>query len=160
MAGVPQAHWRTLYFNALLAFAGYVQQLPASEAHHHSGMGGLLDHSLEVVIHALRIRRGHLLPQGADAEAITAKKDLWTYAVFSSALLHDVGKPLVDLVVTLYDYDGRDLGVWDALSAPMTGDGWYRVRYRRDSQHWLHERAALLLSRLILPASRCPVGRR
>lgn len=151
LAGVPQAHWRTLYMDALLAFAGYVQQLPASEAHHHPGAGGLLDHTLEVVTHALRIRRGHLLPHGADAEEITAKKDVWTYAVFSSALLHDVGKPLMDQVVTLYDKQGRELGHWDALTTPMISDGWYRIRYRKDRQYRLHERTALLLSRLILP---------
>ena len=151
LAGVPKAHWRTLYMDALLAFAGYVQQLPASESHHHPGAGGLLDHTLEVVTHALRIRRGHLLPHGADAEEITAKKDVWTYAVFSSALLHDVGKPLMDQVVTLYDKQGRELGHWDALTTSMPCDGWYRIRYRKDRQYRLHERAALLLSRLILP---------
>jgi len=151
LAGVPKVHWRTLYMEALLAFARYVQQLPASEAHHHAGTGGLLEHSLEVVIHALRIRRGHLLPHGADAEEITAKKDVWTYAVFSAALLHDVGKPLMDQVVTLYDKQGGDLGRWDALTAPMAGDGWYRIRYRKERQYRLHERAALMLSRLILP---------
>jgi len=151
LAGIPKAHWRKLYLDALLAFADYVQQLPASEAHHHPGAGGLLDHSLEVVIHALHIRRGHLLPHGADAEEITAKKDLWTYAVFSAALLHDVGKPLMDQVVTLFDKQGQDLGQWDALTTPITGDGWYRIRYRKERQHRLHERAALLLSRLILP---------
>ncbi len=151
LAGVPQAHWRTLYMDALLAFAGYVQRLPASEAHHHPGAGGLLDHTLEVVIHALRIRRGHLLPHGADAEEITAKKDVWTYAVFSSALLHDVGKPLMDQVVTLYDKQGQELGYWDALTTPMISDGWYRIRYQKDRQYRLHERTALLLSRLILP---------
>jgi len=151
LAGVPKAHWRTLYMDALLAFAGYVQQLPASEAHHHPGAGGLLDHTLEVVTHALRIRRGHLLPHGADAEEITAKKDVWTYAVFSSALLHDVGKPLMDQVVTLYDKQGQELGYWDALTTPMISDGWYRIRYRKNRQYRLHERTALLLSRLILP---------
>lgn len=151
LAGVPKAHWRILYMDALLAFAGYVQQLPASESHHHPGAGGLLDHTLEVVTHALRIRRGHLLPHGADAEEITAKKDVWTYAVFSSALLHDVGKPLMDQVVTLYDKQGRELGHWDALTTSMPCDGWYRIRYRKDRQYRLHERAALLLSRLILP---------
>jgi len=153
LAGVPKAHWRTLYMDALLAFAGYVQQLPASEAHHHPGAGGLLDHTLEVVTHALRIRRGHLLPHGADAEEITAKKDVWTYAVFSSALLHDVGKPLMDQVVTLYDKQGQELGYWDALTTPMISDGWYRIRYRKNRQYRLHERTALLLSRLILPAT-------
>ncbi|MEW7996242.1 MAG: DNA-binding domain-containing protein [gamma proteobacterium symbiont of Ctena orbiculata] len=151
LAGVPKTHWKSLYLDALLSFAGYVQQLPASEAHHHPGAGGLLDHSLEVVIKALQIRRGHLLPQGADAEEVTAKKDLWTYAIFSSALLHDIGKPLMDQVVTLYSKDGHDLGTWNALTAPMTGEGWYRIRYRKDRQHKLHERAALLVSRLILP---------
>lgn len=152
LAGVPKAHWRSLYLDALLAFAAYVQQLPASEAHHHPGAGGLLDHSLEVVIHTLRIRRGHLLPQGADAEEIAAKKDVWTYAVFSSALLHDVGKPLMDQVVHLYDKHGKEMGTWDALTASMTEASWYRIRYRKERQYRLHERAALLLTRLILPA--------
>jgi len=152
LAGVPKAHWQSLYLEALLSFAGYVQQLPASEAHHHPGPGGLLDHSLEVVIHTLRIRRGHLLPQGADAEEITAKKDVWTYAVFSAALLHDVGKPLMDQTVCLYDKQGREIGFWDALTTPMTEASWYRIRYRKDRQYRLHERAALLLAGLILPA--------
>ncbi|MES9928260.1 MAG: MobH family relaxase [Candidatus Thiodiazotropha sp. 6PDIVS] len=152
LAGVPKAHWRSLYLEALLSFAGYVQQLPASESHHHPGVGGLLDHCLEVVIHALRNRRGHLLPQGGDAEEITAKKDVWTYAVFSAALLHDAGKPLMDQTVTLYDKHGRELGVWNALTTPITDAHWYRIRYRKDRLYRLHERAALLLTNLILPA--------
>ena len=153
LAGVPKAHWQSLYLDAILSFAGYVQQAPASEAHHHSGLGGLLEHSLEVVIHALRTRRGHLLPQGSDAEEITAKKDVWTYAVFSAALLHDVGKPLMDQAITLYDKNGHDLGVWNALTTPMTDAHWYRIRYRKDRQYRLHERAALLLANMILPAA-------
>lgn len=40
LAGVPKTHWKTLYLDALLAFARYVQQLPASESHHHSWAGG------------------------------------------------------------------------------------------------------------------------
>ncbi len=153
LAGVPKAHWHSLYLEALLSFTGYVQQLPASESHHHPGAGGLLDHCLEVVIHALRIRRGHLLPQGSDAEEITAKKDVWTYAVFSAALLHDIGKPLMDQTVMLYDKQGRDLGAWNALTTPMVDAHWYRIRYRKDRQYRLHERAALLLTNIILPTS-------
>lgn len=69
---------------------GYVQQLPASEAHHHCDRGGLLAHGLEVALHALKLRRGHLLPQRADTEEIVAKRDIWTFAIFSAALLHDI----------------------------------------------------------------------
>jgi hypothetical protein len=44
---VTSAHFETLYRQALGNYAAYVQQLPASEAHHHAGLGGLLDHGLE-----------------------------------------------------------------------------------------------------------------
>lgn len=32
LAGVPKAHWRAYYFEALLAYAGYVQQRDRSKA--------------------------------------------------------------------------------------------------------------------------------
>jgi len=151
LAGIPQPHWRTFYLDALLSYANYVQLLPASEAHHHAGTGGLLAHGLEVALHALRLRRAHLLPQGADTEEIVAKREVWTYAVFSAALLHDIGKPLMDQDITRYDHSGRDLGPWDALTSPLSPDTWYRIRFRRDREHRLHERVAPLLSRLVLP---------
>lgn len=150
LCGVPERHWRTLYLDAMVAYANYVQRLPASESHHHPGPGGLLSHTLEALTHALRIRRGHLLPQGADAEEITAKQDLWSYAVFSTTLLHDIGKPLMDQCVTLFDAGGKRIGLWDGL-APMQAGLWYRVRFRPDRVHRLHERAALLLAQRIIP---------
>lgn len=56
------AHFEVLYWQALRNYASYVQQLPASEAHHHAGLGGLLDHGLEAAVLALKLRRAHLLP--------------------------------------------------------------------------------------------------
>ncbi|HHI94879.1 MAG TPA: hypothetical protein ENK04_15470 [Gammaproteobacteria bacterium] len=149
LAGIPQPHWRTFYLDALLSYANYVQLLPASEAHHHAGRGGLLVHGLEVALHALRLRRAHLLPQGADTEEIVAKREVWTYAVFSAALLHDIGKPLMDQDITRYDHRGEDLGPWDALTSPLSPNTWYHIRFRRDREHRLHERVAPLLSRLV-----------
>jgi len=151
LAGIPQAHWRALYLESLLAYANYVQLLPASEAHHHAGTGGLLSHGLDVALHALRLRRAHLLPQGADTEEVVAKREVWSYAVFSAALLHDIGKPLMDQDITCYDHRGSDLGPWDALTTPMSPNNWYRIRFRRDREYGLHERAAPLLAQLILP---------
>jgi len=151
LVGIPSSHWRTFYLDALLSYANYVQLLPASEAHHHAGTGGLLTHGLEVALHALRLRRAHLLPQGADAEEIVAKRELWTYAVFTAALLHDIGKPLMDQDITRYDQRGCDLGPWDALTSPLSSNTWYRIRFRRNREHRLHERVAPLLSQLVLP---------
>ncbi|MFQ5469704.1 MAG: MobH family relaxase, partial [Gammaproteobacteria bacterium] len=151
LVGIPPPHWRTFYLDALLAYANYVQLLPASEAHHHAGSGGLLSHGLEVALHALRLRRAHLLPQGADTEEIVAKREVWTYAVFSAALLHDIGKPLMDQDITRYDHSGCDVGPWDALTSTLSPNTWYRIRFRRNREHRLHERVAPLLSQLILP---------
>ncbi|MDH5180864.1 MAG: TraI domain-containing protein [Gammaproteobacteria bacterium] len=152
LVGVPQAHWQALYQDALLAYTNYVQLMPASEAHHHAVSGGLLRHGLEVVLHALRLRRAHLLPQGADTEEIVAKRDVWTYAVFSAALLHDIGKPLMDQIITCFDQNGKEIGPWDALTAPMSANSWYRIRFRREREYGLHEQVAPLLTRLIIPS--------
>ncbi len=127
--------------------------MPASEAHHHAGPGGMLDHGLEVVAHALTTRRGHLLPPGANPERLAREQDLWTYAVFSAALLHDIGKPVVDQCVTLFDAKLHPFGNWDPWQGPMVERGvWYRVDFVRKRNHGLHERVAPLLSRMILPS--------
>ena len=148
MVGVPDAHWRRLYDPMLRGYAGFVQQFPASEAHHHSGPGGLLAHGLEVVRNALKIRRGALLPRGAAPETAARQGDLWTYAICSACLLHDIAKPVVDLKVLLSDATGRSAGEWDPWSGPMPVDYRYRVTFVRDRQYHLHERLAPLFARL------------
>lgn len=85
----------------IAAFAEFVQLLPASESHHHADPGGLFTHTVEVVNLALDLRRGQILPRGAPPEAIGEQAHRWTYAVFVSALLHEVGKPIADLRVVI-----------------------------------------------------------
>ena len=92
LAGVPAAHWEAFYLGMLRAFADFVQELPASETHHHAGPGGLLAHGLEVTREALKLRRGHMLPAGEAVGTVAGEQDLWTYAVAAAALLHDLGK--------------------------------------------------------------------
>ncbi len=147
---VTPAHFEVLYRSALSNYAGYVQQLPASEAHHHAVLGGLLDHGLEAAVFALKLRRGHLLPPGAPTELIDAQADLWSYACFTAVLLHDIGKPAVDQVVTLFDKHGRALGPWDPWSGPMQAQT-YEARFVRNRNYQMHQRAAPLLARLIVP---------
>ncbi|WP_026332809.1 MobH family relaxase [Thioalkalivibrio sp. ALE20] len=139
---------------ALRRYAAFVQEVPASEVHHHSGRGGMLDHGLEVVLKALQIRRGYVLPPGAEPERLTHEADAWSYGVFAGSLLHDVGKPVVDQLVHLYDEDGRRLGAWEPWYGPMSerpGVHWYSVKYRRGRVHKLHEPVSSLVAHWILP---------
>ncbi|HEC17125.1 MAG TPA: hypothetical protein ENI99_11230, partial [Sedimenticola sp.] len=152
LVGVPRAHWEAFYATVFEAYAGFVQQLPASEAHHHAGPGGMLVHGLEVVREALKLRRGRLLPPGAAAEELAARQDLWTYATATGALLHDLGKPVTDQRVRFYDRQGRKLGCWDPWAGPLpVTAGWYRVEFVRERRYRFHERVPPLLVRFILP---------
>lgn len=109
----------------------------------------MLAHGLEVALLALAPAPCAFVASGR-AEEIVAKREVWTYAVFSTALLHDIAKPLMDQDITCYDHRGCDLGPWDALTSPLSPDTWYRIRFRRNREHHLHERVAPLLSQPIV----------
>jgi len=154
IAALPPEHYRSLVLDVLERYAGFVQRLPASEAHHHAGLGGMLDHGLEVTLQALLNRRGKLLPVGAEPEQIGKVHDLWTYAVFTAAVLHDIGKPAVDQEVMLLDAEGQMIGPWDPWSGPMSRVAHcqgYAVHFRRGRRYRFHERAAPLLVHHIVP---------
>lgn len=151
MVGVPDGHWEGLYQPLVESFAAWVQQLPASEAHHHAGPGGLLRHGLEVAHEALRLRRSALLPSGAPAEELARLQDVWTYACVTAALLHDIGKPMADLQVALFDAAGQAQGLWAPLTGPMPLGFGYRVEFNRGRVYRRHGRIAPLLVRHVVP---------
>ena len=154
LAGTTRAHFERYYLGDLARFAAWAQQLPASEAHHHAYPGGLLDRGCEVAGAALSLRRGCLLPPGAPPEEAVLKRDLWTYAVFTLALLHDAAKPAVDQIVTVHG-TGRTTWTWDPWAGTL-GDipeaRGYTVGFRRQRDYRVHQHAYLLLaSRLLSP---------
>ena len=91
------AVWERDLLTAIQRYAQFVQLMPASESHHHAHAGGLLAHTLEMVLASMTWRNGHFLPSGASIEQIDEERDVWTYVVFFAALLHDIAKPLTDL---------------------------------------------------------------
>lgn len=123
-------------------YAELVQLLPASESHHHAYAGGMLDHGLEVVNYALRIRQQHLLPPGATPEEQSTSSERWTVAVVYGALLHDAAK-LLDIDIFI-----KDSGVWRIWNGSIPGP--YRVRYRKNRDYMLHQATNGLLCHRIL----------
>jgi integrating conjugative element relaxase (TIGR03760 family) len=135
---VSREQFARLYRAPLERYAALVQQLPASEAHHHAYPGGMLDHTLEIVAIALKLRQAYLLPAGAPPEAQAAEADGWTAGVSYAALLHDIGKIAVDVHVEYAD------GVpWHPWHGPLARP--YRFRYRADRAYRLHSAATGLL---------------
>ena len=132
-----------LYLHPIHRYAEQVQLLPASEAHHHAYLGGMLDHGLELVACSLKLRQSYLLPTGAAPEDQAAQTDAWSAGIAYGALLHDIGKIAVDMLVERQD--GR---LWHPWQGPL--DQPYRFRYIKGRDYHLHGAAAGLLYTQIL----------
>ena len=140
---LSRTQFSLLYLAPLERYAELVQQFPASESHHHAYPGGMLDHGLEIVAYALKLRQSHLLPVGMKPEEQAAQAEVWTAGTAYAALLHDIGKIAVDLYVEYAD--GSLWHPWHgALQQP------YRFRYREDREYRLHSAAAGLLYNQLL----------
>ncbi len=135
---MSRQQFHTLYRTPLERYAALVQQFPASESHHHAYHGGMLDHGLEIVAYALKLRQSYLLPAGTTPEDQAAQAEAWTAATAYAALLHDVGKIAVDLHV-----EHADGSVWHPWHGPLKQP--YRFRYREDREYRLHSVATGLL---------------
>jgi integrating conjugative element relaxase (TIGR03760 family) len=135
-----------LYLNPIHRYTERVQQLPASETHHHAYLGGMLDHGLELVACSLKLRQSYLLPTGAAPEDQAAQTDAWSAAIAYGALLHDIGKIAVDLQV-----ERQDGSPWHPWQGPL--DQPYRFRYLKGRDYHLHGAAAGLLYTQILDRS-------
>jgi integrating conjugative element relaxase (TIGR03760 family) len=152
LLSIPARHYRVLFEVAISNYARFVQELPASEVHHHPAPGGMLEHGLEVTKGALAIRRGHMLPPGAEPETLARKADRWTYAVFTGALMHDVGKPVVDQAIKVLNRSRKPLGQWIPWNGPMAADHYYHMDFVRPRRYGLHPRIGPLLAHHIIPA--------
>jgi len=138
---IPKDLYARLYLAPLHRYAECVQLLPASESHHHSYPGGMLDHGLELMLYALRLRQSYLLPPGAPPEEQAKQSDAWTAGSALGALLHDIGKIAVDIQVETAN--GKLWHPWqdnlNQLNKP------YRFRYQQGRDYHLHNAAAGLL---------------
>ncbi len=143
---LSRRQFATLYLAPLERYAELVQQFPASESHHHAYPGGMLDHGLEIVAYALRLRQSHLLPAGATPESQAAQAEAWTAGTAYAALLHDIGKIAVDLHV-----EYADGTAWHPWHGPLRRP--YRFRYRKDREYRLHGAATGLLYARLLDAA-------
>ncbi|OLY75751.1 relaxase [Pseudomonas sp. ATCC PTA-122608] len=143
---LSRSQFDDLYLEPVRRYAELVQELPASENHHHAYPGGMLDHGLEIVAFALKIRQSHLLPIGATPEAQAAQTEIWTAALAYAALLHDIGKIAVDVEVHLADGTR-----WHPWHGPVSRE--YRFKYLKGRQYKLHGAAAGLLYTQILTKS-------
>ncbi|HNQ03779.1 MAG TPA: MobH family relaxase [Thiobacillaceae bacterium] len=154
-SGLTDPTWQTHVVPVIQAVAEMVQRLPASEAHHHAEPGGLFVHTVETLQHAAKLRQGRILPPGADIETQGRTQHLWTVGIYIAALLHDIGKPVSDLRVTLFS-DSHPAGApWQALMGSMmeAKASAYVVDFPRATErdYQAHQRLGIQLIQRLVP---------
>ncbi|MFZ7277014.1 MobH family relaxase [Avibacterium endocarditidis] len=132
------------YREPIERYAEMVQLLPASESHHHSHVGGMLDHGLEVISIATKLRQNYVLPQNAAPEEQAKQRDVWTAAIIYGALLHDIGKVAVDLEVI--QKNGERWYPWNGIPTQP-----YKFRYIKDRDYALHPAIGGFFANYLIP---------
>jgi integrating conjugative element relaxase (TIGR03760 family) len=135
----------------LMRVAEFVQLLPASESHHHANPGGLLTHLLEVASVALLQCEAAKLPVGRPTEEQLKHAARWRYGVLVAALLHDIGKPVADVVVSIINKDGASRQ-WNGLGGSLLDFGHaYIVRFPLQRDYTVHQRLPVILLKTMVP---------
>ena len=160
--GMTDEDYGALFLPVVRRFAGFVHLLPASEAHHHRGSGGLLRHALEVAFLASQASMRHVFALDREPRDRYHLEPRWRVAAGLAGLLHDLGKPVAD--VTVCDRDGQR--VWSPYDRPLLawaraqGVDRYFLRWRDTREHNVHVRmGTLVLHHILTPEIESWLGR-
>lgn len=132
LISVTESVWTTHYLYAIEQFSELVQELPASELHHHSNHGGLIDHTLETLHAGLRISQGYVLPPNTEPEKIYGAAEQWRFGVFITILAHDIGKILTDIDIC-YRIREEAFQSWHPWFGNIPIGAEYKFKYRSNT---------------------------
>lgn len=145
------AKFESLVMPMIKRYLAWVHLLPASASHHHARLGGLAVHGLDVAALAARNAHNAVLDfdpaYTRDLELRANRRSLWPLAAATAGLHHDLGKVLIDQIITCAD-TGE---VWNPFVSDLCS--WagrnnvarYAVRWRTGDRLHRHESFGLLL---------------
>lgn len=138
---IPAEFYQEVYIPLFTCFADFVQLIPAIEG---GILGSLLDEGLQ---------RGLLALEAQDESAIAEADPLFTYALFTAALLLDLRQVWVNKKIMLADGKGTFIAEWSPLLATMQGAEatHYRIRHFRRPLFSLSPYLTILLAKQIIP---------
>ncbi|MBD1577836.1 DNA-binding domain-containing protein [Vibrio sp. S11_S32] len=140
-------YYQTVIDNLIL----YIQGLPASQYNHHQHIGGLIDHVLDVMYISGTYRRNFLYSESGKELDVENEADVFAYACFCAAALHDIGKIITDIEVVYKSNIDSKPKAWNPTSQPLAEGSFYKFRYRAMRGHKAHTSAAPIMLTHIIP---------
>lgn len=96
-SGLSYEDFETYIYPTVRNYADFVHLLPASEGHHHSGPGGLFRHGLEAALFAALRCEDAVFGLDHEPSIRVYLEPRWRVCGILGGLLHDIGKPLIDV---------------------------------------------------------------
>jgi len=151
LLNLPPKLYDNLYNQIIEQFAEFVQELPENQHGIFAQEGGFLDHGLDRASRALSLCLAYFFPQEKTFHNVSAQQALWVYAVFTAALLLDVGKIAVKYNVSICQKDGKEIKKWIPHTCSMVAQGkFYKFEYEKENRDVLRRLVTPLLARQIL----------
>lgn len=151
LLNLPPKLYDGLYHKIIQSFSEFVQTLPETQYGIFNSEGGFLDHGIERAARALSLCLAYFFPQEKTLQAVSSQEALWIYAVFTAALLLDVGKIAVKYQVNICNHDGSALKVWLPYSGSLLKQGkFYRYSWLKQNRDNLRRLVTALVARQIL----------
>ncbi len=153
------AQW---YLPLIQNTAELMQQLPLDSTaikeaeRSQKPMKTLLTASLTHAVNALKIRRGYMLPVGADTETCNQQQSSWTYAILIAALLQESWRIMACYDIPIFDKQGNPLGSWNPLLVPTLPFGYVYQSHFKPGAHSLNlqpREANVLIAKSVVPQS-------
>lgn len=144
---LPALEYQVLYKRLVEQFAQFVQQLPQNKNSYYPYPGGLLDHGLERAVRALALTRNYFYDKEDQKKEMLDKNAMLRYAVFSVALLYDIGFIVTKIRVKLCNKDGMFLRFWHPYQGSMLNlASHYRYVYEKENWDYLRISVTPLLA--------------
>lgn len=128
--------YQALYQPAVEQLARYVQGLPANQQGPFSSAGGLLDHGLSRASYALSLYIEHFSPNTPHFRQLTDPdpQALALYALFTAALLLDIGHLCAQYSITLCNQAYQPIQQWQPFTGPMDSQNAVYYKFQMDQQ--------------------------
>ena len=154
MVYTPDTQFDSLYLQSLENFADYVQQLPSRRNFHFNQTNGMLLLGFLRAFQTIRLYREHTSVKSYARDKVPANIALWSYALYTAALLLGVGEIYATYWVSLCDAHGEFKQRWQPKLGPMTqsNETHYRYTFEQETRDAVANLDTLVVAEKILPA--------
>ena len=151
LLNLPPKIFNTIYHQVIEQFAEFVQSLPETVHGAFSSEGGFLDHGIERASRAISLCVTYFFPEEKNLQNISSEQALWIYAVFTAALLYDLGKLAVKYDIKITRKNGSFIKKWLPYTSSMIAQGkYYQFEFVKENRDNLRRLVTPLLARQIL----------